>query len=102
MTGFSSRLRVEKARDAGITEFLVKPFTSEDLYKRVHQIIEKPRQFVESDGFFGPDRRRRVDDNFKGPAKRETDKKADKEKNSPYTREFEDILKGLKENAKNL
>ena len=53
MTGFSSRLRVEEARDAGITEFLVKPYTSEDLYRRVHQIIEKPRQFVEAGEFFG-------------------------------------------------
>ena len=99
MTGFSSQLRVEAARDAGITEFLVKPFTADDLYKRVHQIIEKPRQFVEADDFFGPDRRRRVDDDYNGPGKRETDKK---ERQSPYTKEFENILKGLKEDAKKL
>jgi two-component system chemotaxis response regulator CheY len=32
MTGFSSKFRVETARDTGITEFLVKPFSSRDLY----------------------------------------------------------------------
>jgi len=98
MTGFSSKLRVEEARDAGITEFLVKPYTSEDLYRRVHQIIEKPRQFVEADEFFGPDRRRRMDTNYNGPSKRSADKGGD----APYTDEFKDILKTLKEEASSI
>lgn len=74
MTGFSEKKRVVQARDAGVTEFLVKPFTARDLYKRIAQIIERPRQFVRVDGFFGPDRRRRVDPVFKGPFRRESDK----------------------------
>lgn len=73
MTGFSERRRVVQARDAGVTEFLVKPFTARDLYKRIHQIIERPRQFVRSDDFFGPDRRRKKANNFQGPFKRQTD-----------------------------
>ncbi|MGB0720444.1 MAG: response regulator, partial [Bdellovibrionales bacterium] len=56
MTGYSSRIRVETARDHGMTEFIVKPFSSKDLYMRIKQIIEKPRQFVDADTFFGPDR----------------------------------------------
>lgn len=98
MTGFSSKLRVEAARDAGITEFLVKPYSSEDLYRRVHQIIEKPRQFVEAGDFFGPDRRRRLDTNYDGPGKRSDDS----EKDDPYTDEFKDILNTLKQEAKNI
>jgi two-component system chemotaxis response regulator CheY len=58
MTGYSDRPRVESARDAGITEFLMKPFSARDLYARIVQIIEKPRQFVDAEEFFGPDRRR--------------------------------------------
>jgi two-component system, chemotaxis family, chemotaxis protein CheY len=73
MTGFSEKKRVVQARDAGVTEFLVKPFTARDLYKRISQIIERPRQFVRVDGFFGPDRRRRVDLSYTGNFKRETD-----------------------------
>ncbi len=73
MTGYSHRARVEKARDMGVTEFLVKPFTAKDLYVRIEQLIERPRQFVDSgDGaFFGPDRRRRRKDDYAGPRRRE-------------------------------
>ncbi len=74
MTGFSERRRVFQARDAGVTEFLVKPFNARDLYKRIAQIIERPRQFVRSTDFFGPDRRRRrTTDDYEGPLRRETD-----------------------------
>jgi len=73
MTGFSEKTRVEEARDSGVTEFLVKPFEAKDLYKRVAQVIERPRQFVRSEAFFGPCRRRRNDPNFVGPWRRETD-----------------------------
>ena len=75
MTGFSEKSRVIQARDIGVTEFLVKPFTARDLYKRMVQIIERPRQFVRSEDFFGPDRRRRrmADEDYKGPKRRETE-----------------------------
>lgn len=77
MTGFSEKRRVMQARDAGVTEFLVKPFTARDLYKRLYQIIERPRQFVRSDDFFGPDRRRKSAGNFPGPYRRGTDVQPD-------------------------
>lgn len=73
LTGFAEENRVIKARDAGITEFLVKPFKAIDLYKRIEQIIEKPRKYVKSIDFFGPDRRRRETANFSGPFRREED-----------------------------
>jgi two-component system, chemotaxis family, chemotaxis protein CheY len=73
MTGFSERRRVLQARDVGVTEFLVKPFNARDLYRRLTQVIERPRQFVRSEDFFGPDRRRKKTVGFSGPYKRETD-----------------------------
>ncbi|MGH1376882.1 MAG: response regulator [Alphaproteobacteria bacterium] len=73
MTGFSEKKRVLSARDVGITEFLVKPFNTRDLYKRLFQIIEKPRQFIRCEDFFGPDRRRKSKDDYAGPMRRETD-----------------------------
>lgn len=73
MTGFSQMRRVIQARDAGVTEFLVKPFNARDLYRRITQIVERPRQFVRSDGFFGPDRRRKNAENYNGPRRREYD-----------------------------
>ncbi len=73
MTGFSEKRRVIQARDAGVTEFLVKPFNAKDLYRRIAQIIERPRQFVRSEDFFGPDRRRKKTGRYDGPQRRETD-----------------------------
>ncbi len=80
MTGYSSIPRVEIARDGGITEFLVKPFMAKDLYARIVQVVEKPRQFVESGDFFGPDRRRRKNPGYAGTLKRESDDLTDEEK----------------------
>jgi DNA-binding response OmpR family regulator len=73
MTGFSEKRRVIQARDAGVTEFLVKPFTARDLFRRITQIIERPRQFVKSEDFFGPDRRRKTSVEYNGPLRRELD-----------------------------
>lgn len=72
MTGFSQKKRVIMARDSGVTEFVVKPFTAKTLYQRMEQIIENPRQFVRSPDFFGPDRRRKAADApYDGPERRE-------------------------------
>ncbi len=101
MTGFSSRLRVENARDSGITEFLVKPFNSKDLYRRVAQIIENPRQFVDTGKFFGPDRRRRSDDDYEGPRRR--DREQENKTESPVDEEkFSGILNKLREDARKI
>lgn len=101
MTGFSSRLRVEGARDKGITEFLVKPFAARDLYARITQIIEKPRQFVDAGTFFGPDRRRKRSDSYEGQRRREEDTKSTGTASAEQT-EIANILKKLREEAKNV
>jgi len=64
MTGFSEHTRIANARDTGVTEILVKPFSAYDLARRIMHIIDVPRDFIESLNFFGPDRRRREIDDF--------------------------------------
>ena len=59
MTGFNATTRVMKARDEGVTEFLIKPFTASDLAKRLAYVINRPRDFIQAPEYFGPDRRRR-------------------------------------------
>ncbi len=98
MTGFSSRLRVMSARDHGITEFLVKPFTAKDLYARIFQIIEKPRNFVETEQFFGPDRRRKRIKDYVGPRRRDNDPLA----THTLSASSEALLKKLSEEAQKL
>lgn len=81
ITGYSAKSRVIQARDVGVTEFLTKPFTGQDLAKRIAHIVNKPRDFVETPQFFGPDRRRRKIDDYEGPKRRDVDsskKKKDK------------------------
>lgn len=105
MTGFSSKLRVEQARDAGITEFLMKPFSSRDLYNRIHTIIEKPRQFVDAGDFFGPDRRRKRGEDYKGSRKRGDDPRPTEvtyldEPNERDMRRADQILKKLQNDTR--
>lgn len=58
------------ARDAGVHEFLVKPFTMKDLIRRLEAITLKPRDWVEAVDYIGPDRRRFNSADYKGPQKR--------------------------------
>ena len=73
VTGYSALSRVAQARDAGVTEFLVKPFSANDLAKRIAYVINKPRDFIDCPNYFGPDRRRRKSPDYKGPFRREED-----------------------------
>lgn len=76
ITGYSAWSRVEEARDAGVTEFLVKPFTAHDLARRIAHVINKPRDYIETQDFFGPDRRRRPKEisGYNGPMRRSEDR----------------------------
>ncbi len=76
ITGYSAWPRVSNARDTGVTEFLIKPFTAKDIARRLGHVITHPRNFVETADFFGPDRRRRKDPAYSGAMRREEDQKA--------------------------
>lgn len=100
MTGYSDRARVENARDTGVTEFLMKPYSARDLYARIVQIIEKPRQFVDTGEFFGPDRRRRKNFTFTG-----NDRRGSADKNSgdwSDDMEVDFVLRSLQDDLKKL
>ncbi len=59
MSGLAEEEDVIAARDAGINEYLAKPFSSKMLFRRIEQIVDKPRNFLVSYNYTGPDRRRR-------------------------------------------
>lgn len=59
LTGRAERANIELARDAGITEFLAKPFTPVSFRNRVIEVFERPREFVFCPSYTGPSRRRR-------------------------------------------
>jgi two-component system chemotaxis response regulator CheY len=72
LTGHSDRKRVVIARDAGITEFLAKPISARSLYGRIVNVVVKPRPFVKTKTYFGPDRRRNVNPNYGGLERRKS------------------------------
>ncbi|PZP57288.1 MAG: response regulator [Micavibrio aeruginosavorus] len=90
LTGYSSLSRVEEARDAGVTEFLVKPFTAIDVSKRIMHVINNPRDFVSIKEYFGPDRRRRKEDTYSGPRRRENERQTSNPSEKKWTIEFGD------------
>jgi len=57
LTGRAERADVAMARDTGINEYVVKPFSAKTIYDRLERLIEKPRYFVAAPSFVGPDRR---------------------------------------------
>jgi CheY-like chemotaxis protein len=58
VSGAADRVNVEETRDRGVTDFMAKPFSVDNIYKVLQRIIDTPRQFVTTQNYFGPDRRR--------------------------------------------
>jgi CheY-like chemotaxis protein len=73
ISGFTERAKVEAARDAGVSEVLVKPVTPQNLISRMTEVLERPRAFVRAETYSGPDRRRRQSGNYAGPGRRADD-----------------------------
>jgi two-component system, chemotaxis family, chemotaxis protein CheY len=76
LTGHSEMHRVTEARDAGVTEFIVKPLTAKVLVDRINACIYRQRPFIRSANYFGPDRRRKHDPYYAGPWRREADRES--------------------------
>ena len=70
LTGHTSAEHVRIARDAGISEFIAKPVSAKTMMSRMVAVIEHPRPFVRTTTYFGPCRRRRGADDYRGPERR--------------------------------
>mgnify|MGYP000707678552 CR=1 FL=1 len=74
LTSVSEEPQVAAARDAGVTEYLVKPVSADKLRKRLHAVFARPRDFLATGSYVGPDRRRRQLEGPAVPARRLSDK----------------------------
>lgn len=70
VSAHTDRDLVLAARDAGVNEMLTKPVSAKMLRSRFLSILERPRDFVRTGDYAGPDRRRRQLPEFDGPDKR--------------------------------
>ena len=73
LTGHADYVRLDGARDRGVTEFLCKPVTAKAILTRLNAVILQPRAFVDSTHYFGPDRRRSRSASHNGRLRRATD-----------------------------
>jgi len=81
LAGFNTSSHVERARNAGVDEFVLRPFSITALISKVAEVKSRRREFVESANYAGPDRRRRRNaSGYDGPRRRlfdQNDKAAD-------------------------
>ncbi len=71
LTGHTHIDRVRQARDAGVNEFIAKPVSVKTMMQRLVAVIESPRPYVRTEAYFGPCRRRRGAEEYRGPERRE-------------------------------
>jgi CheY-like chemotaxis protein len=58
LSGAADSEYVEAARHLGVSEFLAKPFSVSSVHEHLRELIERPRPFILTKNYFGPDRRR--------------------------------------------
>lgn len=88
ITGVATQGMILAARDAGVHEFLRKPYSMKDLLKRLEAVTIKERDWVEGVAYIGPDRRRFNSGDYAGPLKRKTDGSE-----TPYQQKINQCLK---------
>lgn len=73
MTATPTQTFIDAARESGVDEMLVIPFSAQALLTRIDAVISRPRAFVDSVHYTGPCRRRRMFEDFVGPHRRLSD-----------------------------
>lgn len=71
--GQPSAQAIQQIRDAGANEILLRPLTTAGVIDRLSRVVLKPRPFVDSPAYFGPERRRPAKAPFSGQRKRSSD-----------------------------
>jgi CheY-like chemotaxis protein len=74
MTSNARESTIKQARDAGANMVVVKPMSPNNLYDRLAWIALKPRKFIDTASYFGPDRRFKIKGYPGGVGRRRGDK----------------------------
>jgi DNA-binding response OmpR family regulator len=73
LTTEATAAAIVASRNAGVHEFLRKPFTTKDLVRRIEAVTLRSRDWIEAINYIGPDRRRFNSGDYQGPRKRQSD-----------------------------
>jgi CheY-like chemotaxis protein len=79
VTTRNTEWHVRQARNAGVDEFVLRPFSTAILTRRAKEVRDNKREFVESAHYVGPCRRRRDDAAHDGPRRRILDAQDERE-----------------------
>ncbi|HWM49293.1 MAG TPA: response regulator [Xanthobacteraceae bacterium] len=60
LTAHTGKRCILAARDAGVTEVLAKPISARSLHERIVSVVAKPRKFIRTETYFGPEPRREL------------------------------------------
>ena len=74
MTSDTREATVKAGRDAGANMVVVKPLSPASLYDRLAWVAFNPRQFIDTETYFGPDRRFKIEGYPGGVGRRKGDK----------------------------
>ncbi len=73
MTGDARVSEIRRARDCGANMVVAKPISPAALYERLVWVAFNPRKFVDTEHFFGPDRRFKIEGLPGGVGRRDED-----------------------------
>lgn len=82
---------VNAARDAGANMVIAKPMSPSALYDRLSWVALRPRQYVDTEAYFGPDRRFKIEGYPNGVGRRKSDKALDVAEEAGPALEQDDI-----------
>jgi two-component system chemotaxis response regulator CheY len=74
MASETSESTIKRARDAGANIVVAKPMSPNSLYDRLGWIAFNPRPFIDTETYFGPDRRFKIEGYPAGVGRRRGDK----------------------------
>jgi two-component system, chemotaxis family, chemotaxis protein CheY len=77
MSSDSREATIKRARDSGANMVIAKPISPASLYDRLSWIAFNPRKFVDTETYFGPDRRFKIEGYPGGVGRRAGDKEVE-------------------------
>lgn len=92
-TAFTGLKSIIQARDAGVTEILAKPVSPDQIMEKLGNALFSQRNFIDTDVYAGPDRRRRMRGAFSTNERR-------KENPAPSTEEADKNEDGVPQDQK--
>ncbi len=92
ISAYAEKAHILQARDVGVNEYICKPISANTLKQRILGVTERPRAFIISPKYVGPDRRRQKQSPYKGVERRNQMQNLDNSEAKPQTKALDHNL----------